>query len=151
MPKGELEEIQELAELEKSIEEALAAPAPGPGEKAVVLSDEAMAIASLPKIPGESPKQRKQRVKKMREQTAKIGYTFPGVSEDQLDSTDQAEEKEIIEDPMVVISAVTIDGKLTMTFNQDMFYPEDTSMFDYSSLFDIKLTSSATGRITKAE
>ena len=73
------------------------------------------------------------------------------MSEDQLDDTDQAEEKEIIEDPMIEVSAVTIDGKLTMTFNQDMFYPADISMFDYSSLFDIKLISSSTGRITKAE
>ena len=73
------------------------------------------------------------------------------MSEDQLDDMNQGEEEEIIEDPMVEVTAVTIDGKLTMTFNQEMFYPADISMFDYSSLFDIKLTSSATGRITKAE
>jgi hypothetical protein len=52
---------------------------------------------------------------------------------------------------MVEVTAVTTDGKLTMTFNQEMFYPADKSMFDYSSLFDIKLISSSTGRITKAE
>lgn len=56
MPLEELQELQELEELEKSIEQALEGPAPGSGEEAVVLSDEAMAIASLPKIPGESPK-----------------------------------------------------------------------------------------------
>ena len=116
-----------------------------------MLSDEAMAIASLPKIPGESPKQRRQRVKKAREQAEKIGYTFPGVSEDQLDHLGQGEEKEVIEDPMVEVTSMTTEGILTMTFNQEMFYPADISMFDYASLFDIKLISSATGRITKAE
>lgn len=89
MPMEELKDLEELEQLEKSIEQALEGPAPGSGEKAVELSDEAMAIASLPKIPGESPKQRQQRVKKAREQAQKIGYTFPGVSEDQLEDMDK--------------------------------------------------------------
>ena len=56
-----------------------------------------------------------------------------------------------MEDPTVEIDSVSIEGKILMKFNQDMFYPADKTMYDYTRLFGIKITSALTGRIYKAE
>ena len=148
MPQDEMIEYLEIQKLEEGIQEAQEGSSNG-GKK-VELSDESKNIALLPKIPNESPKQRKERIKKARAQFDKIGYTFPGVSEEQL-SNQLAEEKEEIEDPMLDIDSITQDAIMKLTMNQPMYYPEDFTIFDYTKVFKFKVTSGATGRITTAE
>ena len=149
MPQVEMSEYLEIQALEESIQGALKSSSNG-GEK-IELSDEAKCIALLPKIPNESPRQRKERIKKARVQTEKIGYTFPGVSEEQLNNQMALDEEEEVEDPMLDIDSVTQDAIMKLTMNQPMYYPEDFAIFDYTKVFKFKVTSGATGRITSAE
>jgi hypothetical protein len=69
-------------------------------------------------------------MKKMKDQSDKIGgYTFPGVTEDQMASLGLVESPP---DPMVVVEKVSITGELVLTFNQLMFYPSVMKDVNYT-------------------
>ena len=81
--------------------------------------------------------------------SAKVGKTFPGVTEDQIQSLDTNKVEEIPE-PMMTVGPVNELGILEVEFNQEMLYPETIDDFDYSKILAIKFISSTTGRITKS-
>ena len=81
-------------------------------------------------------------MKTLKAQTDRIGYSFPGVSEDQMALLEAAKEKdEPVEKPMVTVDSISIDGKLKIISNQPMVYPADIQDFDYSKLLAIKMIS----------
>ena len=90
-------------------------------------------------------------MKKLKAQIDRIGYSFPGVSEDQMAALDGAQDQEQVESPMLEIDSLTIDGEIKLRFNQAMIHPSDINQFDYSMLFKVSLTSATNGRIVQAE
>lgn len=112
------------------------------------LSDIAKSFEMLVEIPGEIPSQTIQRVQRIKAQIDKIGYTFPGVTDEQLEVEFEPAE---IDKPMVVVESVSSSGLVTMVYNQKMFFPENTTLMNYSKIFEIKMISGKDGRITKAK
>jgi hypothetical protein len=54
--------------------------------------------------------------------SAKVGSTFPGVTEDQLEDLD-AENAKNTPDPNITVSPVNSVGIFDVIFNQEMLYP----------------------------
>lgn len=138
MPDEDLKEFEEIMAFEESLK-------PKEGQE---LSDIAKSFEMLVEIPGEIPSQTIQRVQRIKAQIDKIGYTFPGVTDEQLEVEFEPAE---IDKPMVVVESVSSSGLVTMVYNQKMFFPENTTLMNYSKIFEIKMISGKDGRITKAK
>lgn len=138
MPEEDLKEFQEILAFEESLK-------PKEGQE---LSEIAKSFKMVVEIPGEIPSQTIQRVQRMKAQIDKIGYTFPGVTDEQLEVEFEPAE---IEKPMMIVESVSSQGLITMAYNQKMFFPENTKMMNYSKIFEIKMISGKDGRITKAK
>jgi hypothetical protein len=93
----------------------------------------------------ETVQERRHRIKKMKDLTKKIGgYTFPGVTEDQLVNFGKIESPP---DPMFSLEKISITGEMVLKFNQPMIYPSEMKDFNYTNLIDVSFVSAKNGRI----
>jgi hypothetical protein len=55
------------------------------------------------------------------------------------------------ENPMIFLSEVSTTGKMRLTFDQLMYFPENFEEFDYGTVISMQLKSGSNGRIIKSE
>ena len=85
----------------------------------------------------------------------KVGFTYPGIDLDKLNSAQEAakvkalEEEAIMGEPLpeprIAISPIGADGSVSLEFNQDMVAPDTLDPSLYSKIFNMEITSGLDG------
>ena len=79
---------------------------------------------------------------------ASIGYAFPGVDITQLNKFKEmmkAKKKVAPEPPKIKVNQITPEGVISITFDQEMLAPNDTSIMNYGKVFQFSTISQLDG------